>query len=1356
MHVRFLTSIALFLVATLVSGALHAQVISAARRVDWSVAGYPGDVPQPATYVDVTDFGAANDGSSSTNTAISAAFSALGGEPGVVYFPAGTYLFTSTVSIPAGVVLRGASSQSVTLNFDLNDAAVNAFSVSGSSGSGYIAVQSGYSKGSSTLTVADGSVFHAGDFGELHETNGSWDTNPADWANYAVGQIVEITAVNGNTLTLARPLRITYEAGLNPEIRKLRPKRNVGVETLKIKRIDNPTGAGYNIGFAYAADCWVKGVESEYSAGAHVMINASTRIEVTGCYIHHAFGYDGSGTRGYGVTLNNHAGECLVSNNVFNHLRHAMMTKMGANGNVVAYNYSIDNYRSETFHDLGGDVSLHGHYSYANLFEGNIVQTIMIDHYWGPSGPYNTFFRNRTELYGLNFTSATGGAQATENQNVVGNDITEDNYSFFFNVAYGSSYEIRGGGHYEYGNRVDGDVTPSNTGSLSDETYYLSTGDDTCHLAATWPPIGVPQGFKSYNNRAKDRWVAGGVKTYYDLVVDAGPDKVSENGQAVRLGGFARGGWGTRTVLWEPASGLDDPTSLTPLALPSETTTYRLTVTDGYGCPMVDEMEVRVTGTVETPVITPSSGTYGVFFDCTASCTTPGSSIRYTTDGSDPTEASTLYTTPISIHETVTVKMRAFREGWEPSAIAEAAYVFEDTDECMEGTHECDPHATCINTTGGYDCACLEGFSGDGFDCSNICGDNLVVDGEDCEGGDCCNEQCHFKSTTVVCRAASGTCDVAETCTGSSGECPTDVFQAVGTVCGDGPAPCSAQDACDGSGHCLPHDFADNTPCNDGDACTVEDVCLSTICTGTTKTCEDDNPCTANGCNPLSGCTFDDLPDATACDDSDACTVEDACLSGECLGNTRNCDDDNGCTTDRCDSLQGCLHEDLPDATTCDDGDACTVEDACLSGECLGNTRDCDDDNMCTTDRCDTAQGCLYDLVADETACDDEDACTEGDACLSGECLGNSVDCDDGNQCTTEHCDTEQGCLYENVPDETACNDENACTDEDVCMSGECLGNSVDCDDENPCTVNGCDTSEGCTSEALPDWTPCDEEESGDFLCVDGACLSISDGERCNRPIPLEIGELQHSTTQGFLDTYAEQPPCLPVSTTGPDVFFEVQPPVGQYRLTVAPEDGFDPVLLLLDECLPSYCPTVVNAGNAGDIEQFAPIVIDEDGTSLWIVVDSTDTSEAGAFSILFEPISDVDGDLDDEFEDAEEEETLPADEDLENGDEPWESEDDFVDDLPGDEDLAEDTDATTEEELSEDVDEVSELAEITEETESENPSGSGGDEDQAPGVIDDGCHSMGTPGSALLWLSLFLLGFGLRLLWSRKGLGRE
>ena len=35
-----------------------------------------------------------------------------------------------------------------------------------------------------------------------------------------------------------------------------------------------------------------------------------------------------------------------------------------------------------------------------------------------------------------------------------------------------------------------------------------------------------------------------------------------------------------------------------------------------------------------------------------------------------------------------------------------------DIDECKKGSHDCDVNATCINTVGGHNCTCKEGFSG--------------------------------------------------------------------------------------------------------------------------------------------------------------------------------------------------------------------------------------------------------------------------------------------------------------------------------------------------------------------------------------------------------------------------------------------------------------------------------------------------------------------------------------------------------------------------------------------------------------------------------------------------------------------
>ena len=43
---------------------------------------------------------------------------------------------------------------------------------------------------------------------------------------------------------------------------------------------------------------------------------------------------------------------------------------------------------------------------------------------------------------------------------------------------------------------------------------------------------------------------------------------------------------------------------------------------------------------------------------------------------------------------------------------------FTDKDECSGGAQSCSELSLCINTPGGYDCVCLEGYSGDGYHCT--------------------------------------------------------------------------------------------------------------------------------------------------------------------------------------------------------------------------------------------------------------------------------------------------------------------------------------------------------------------------------------------------------------------------------------------------------------------------------------------------------------------------------------------------------------------------------------------------------------------------------------------------------------
>lgn len=484
---------------------LHSQVIDPERRVDWSRSGYQGEKPMPGNILNALDYGALGDSLTDNTAAIQDAFNMLNGCRGVIYFAPGTYLFHSTINIPDSAVIRGESSQLTHFVFDLGGEGHNCFTISKGQQGGFVNVVNDPGKGTDMIIVDDPSAFFANQHAELRQKNGDWDTNPISWGEYAVGQMVFIKQVSNDTIFIENFLRADYENSLDPEIRPVVPAHETGIECLKISRLDNSTqGVGYNIYMGFASNCWVKGVESNKSVGSHIYLTRSTNVEISGCYIHDAFEYDGSGTRGYGITLNMHTGQCLIENNILKHLRHALMVKTGANGNVFAYNFSLEPYRSEPVHDFSGDISLHGHYAFANLFEGNIVQNIIIDHYWGPSGPWNTMFRNRTELYGIIMTFSD--TTQTNNQNFAGNEVVNNDILF-------GNYILSGENHFEYGNNLKGTIHPEGTGNLADTSYYRNSIPAFWDINAPWPPVGPPNDTNEFTIPARHRYFYGEEKT---------------------------------------------------------------------------------------------------------------------------------------------------------------------------------------------------------------------------------------------------------------------------------------------------------------------------------------------------------------------------------------------------------------------------------------------------------------------------------------------------------------------------------------------------------------------------------------------------------------------------------------------------------------------------------------------------------------------------------------------------------------------------------------------------------------------------------------------------------------------------
>lgn len=77
-----------------------------------------------------------------------------------------------------------------------------------------------------------------------------------------------------------------------------------------------------------------------------------------------------------------------------------------------------------------------------------------------------------------------------------------------------------------------------------------------------------------------------------------------------------------------------------------------------------------------TPTFNPPAGAYTQPINVTISSSTAGATIRYTLNGSEPTESSTVYSTPINVSANTTIKAKAWADGFDPSYTATAAYVF--------------------------------------------------------------------------------------------------------------------------------------------------------------------------------------------------------------------------------------------------------------------------------------------------------------------------------------------------------------------------------------------------------------------------------------------------------------------------------------------------------------------------------------------------------------------------------------------------------------------------------------------------------------------------------------------------------
>lgn len=346
-------------------------------------------------------------------SAIQGALDGCAGKHQVVTLAAGTYSISATLNIPSGVVLRGAGT--------------------GASGTTIVTTQGGpvvsiggmqdqacydssfdaeplltedAAKETSTLTVADGSMFAAGDLALVDQM----DTSEIDEGDctffkrvdhYTVSQRVEIASVSGDTLTLTTPLHWTFTTAQAAQVSRMATPavKWAGLESVRLQG-GRPGGyPGQNAGgvdMSNAAYCWIKDVEIDgTTAGMPVRLTGTYRSVVRDSHVHNSASY-GFAQDNYGIVLACGAADDLIENNVARFMNKPILLNNSGGGNVIAYNYADNSWACDGNNDDGyQEVSIDSHCSFPHmeLIEGNWAPHMGATTTHGNAG-YLTFFRN--------------------------------------------------------------------------------------------------------------------------------------------------------------------------------------------------------------------------------------------------------------------------------------------------------------------------------------------------------------------------------------------------------------------------------------------------------------------------------------------------------------------------------------------------------------------------------------------------------------------------------------------------------------------------------------------------------------------------------------------------------------------------------------------------------------------------------------------------------------------------------------------------------------------------------------------------------------------------------------------------
>ncbi len=368
----------------------------------WESAGVEGGIPvgQPTCATVSAD----TTGATSAVTAIQDAID--GCASGVVQVPAGTYLIDDAIRLHDDVVLRGAGATTVfevTASTAVRIGGLGPWPPPKANDAYRTPIVSGASRGSTTVTVADASLFEVGRMvmvDELDDPSLVWTRDDAPGRYRASMHMVESTSAT--TVTFRPGLPIDYvrspQISFFPDL-----AQNVGLEDIHFRGTAGAPGLFVEMFSVWNA--WVRGCEFENMPSKTVMVGWSGHVELRHNFVHDQS--DG-GPNSEALDLFCDTNWSLVIDNVCvaGGFPQINIGDGGSNpyysggfGNVIAYNYAVDAYYTDppTSSDAGkmpADISTnHSPHTMYNLVEGNFVGRFGSDGYHG-SGSHTLLFRN--------------------------------------------------------------------------------------------------------------------------------------------------------------------------------------------------------------------------------------------------------------------------------------------------------------------------------------------------------------------------------------------------------------------------------------------------------------------------------------------------------------------------------------------------------------------------------------------------------------------------------------------------------------------------------------------------------------------------------------------------------------------------------------------------------------------------------------------------------------------------------------------------------------------------------------------------------------------------------------------------